>query len=827
MSEQLSDTDSKLDLQLDSMPFAGRQDGLQENTGTPPVLDKGRDHQGIAGTEAAQEDGATKESEGNTQPSISMQEMMTGFQLQQVQLLGQMKIHQEAWQQQTEKNLQQAISQQMESTHVRIADLAEECDSNKQETERAIKTVSQTEGILLQEFKALNANQVLEQSKLQATVTDTNDKCMNLMVTQQDKVLVEMKYQHDELVNSLERNQKGLIEAIQRSQKSAVSSIEDVNKNVSDAIKQMTDAVLGMTRSLATNHKEMTKTLTNLSADLMQNVHSINVQADERFQRLMDNPHRRSDSISRMDHGMTMGFTDSSFRELPSKLSGANAKDEKTLMSGAKGKGKKTKSSDSEDSSETSSSGSGSSSSGGDDSSSSTEEDATSHSSRKKTRRRYNNPKLPSCKFTGQERWKIWYKRFKVGVKGVPKKQKLKVLLGMMHGDAAEFVFDQMPKKARRSYRRLVREMAVRYRLVENPRTYGAMFSNRGQKTKESIVDFAADLKRLYDKAHPDRDAKTRREDLLRRFLDGLKDTEAASQVEFVRTLTNIDEAVDAVVNFQELHGKREKKDKTSRIRGVSTSSSDSAAEEEGVRAVNRGPGRPPKVQQQKTAGNKPQPVSDNKPQSVDNTNKQQTNQDANTSTGQDQDGQNTDVSNLQNAVTNQGQKKPPQNNNQGGQKFGNWNKQQTYQGKQSGNWQNRNYGNQGYNQNYGQGYSQGGNQQRNREFHCFKCGGPNHIAKFCHATAVVGQMQLPQGAIQPLPVFNNMLPNSTYTYQQSGNTGNQQTPAAADQTVSSPNVTFQLPGAWGMTGNTVVPAGTAVPAANPQYLPNNQPGNQ
>ena len=85
MSEQLSDTDSKLDLQLDSMPYAGRQDGLQENTGTPPVLDKGRDHQGIAGTEAAQEDGATKESEGNTQPSISMQEMMTGFQLQQVQ----------------------------------------------------------------------------------------------------------------------------------------------------------------------------------------------------------------------------------------------------------------------------------------------------------------------------------------------------------------------------------------------------------------------------------------------------------------------------------------------------------------------------------------------------------------------------------------------------------------------------------------------------------------------------------------------------------------------------------------------------------------------
>lgn len=33
-----------------------------------------------------------------------------------------------------------------------------------------------------------------------------------------------------------------------------------------------------------------------------------------------------------------------------------------------------------------------------------------------------------------------------------------------------------------------------------------------------------ADLKRLYIKAHPQRDSKTREEDLLKNFLDGLAD---------------------------------------------------------------------------------------------------------------------------------------------------------------------------------------------------------------------------------------------------------------------------------------------------------------
>ena len=47
-----------------------------------------------------------------------------------------------------------------------------------------------------------------------------------------------------------------------------------------------------------------------------------------------------------------------------------------------------------------------------------------------------------------------------------------------------------------------------------------AQFSYRSQKTSESVEEYAAEIKRLYYKAHANRDKETRREDLLRKFLD-------------------------------------------------------------------------------------------------------------------------------------------------------------------------------------------------------------------------------------------------------------------------------------------------------------------
>ncbi len=158
--------------------------------------------------------------------------------------------------------------------------------------------------------------------------------------------------------------------------------------------------------------------------------------------------------------------------------------------------------------------------------------------------------KLPP--FTGKEAWKVWYNRFDevADRQGWDEGRRLDELLPKMQGPAGEFVFGQLTKQVRSNYHRLVQELKNRYRIVETAKTFGVQFSRRNQKPGESVEEYAADLKRLYDKAYARRDRNTRREDLLRRFLDGLLDDKASFQVEYVRNPEDIDQAVFEVVTF-------------------------------------------------------------------------------------------------------------------------------------------------------------------------------------------------------------------------------------------------------------------------------------
>ena len=68
----------------------------------------------------------------------------------------------------------------------------------------------------------------------------------------------------------------------------------------------------------------------------------------------------------------------------------------------------------------------------------------------------------------------------------------------------------------------------------------------------ESIQEFAADLKMLYDKGFSRRDRDTRREDLLRTFLAGLQNNDARIHVELNKEPRTIDEALYHVTNYIE-----------------------------------------------------------------------------------------------------------------------------------------------------------------------------------------------------------------------------------------------------------------------------------
>ena len=158
--------------------------------------------------------------------------------------------------------------------------------------------------------------------------------------------------------------------------------------------------------------------------------------------------------------------------------------------------------------------------------------------------------KIPS--FTGKDEWKVWINRFEIIAERLHwnEEEKLDNLLPKLQGSAGEFVFTQLNHEVLTNYRELVSEINNRFRVIETPRTFAVKFSKRDQKVGETAEEYAAELKRLYDKAHTRRDYRTRQEDLVRRFLDGLRDEEVRSEIDFIKEPEDIDEAVYHVVNY-------------------------------------------------------------------------------------------------------------------------------------------------------------------------------------------------------------------------------------------------------------------------------------
>ncbi len=158
--------------------------------------------------------------------------------------------------------------------------------------------------------------------------------------------------------------------------------------------------------------------------------------------------------------------------------------------------------------------------------------------------------KIPS--FNGNEDWGMWISRFEAIAHRYrwSDDDKLDQLLPRLEGVAGQFVFSQLSRDILYDYSELIGEINSRFRVVETAQSFAAKFSRRNQRHGETAEDYAADLKRLYDKAHGYRDRRTRDEDLVRRFLDGLYDEDVRFEVEFHKEPRNIDEAVYQVINL-------------------------------------------------------------------------------------------------------------------------------------------------------------------------------------------------------------------------------------------------------------------------------------
>ena len=154
--------------------------------------------------------------------------------------------------------------------------------------------------------------------------------------------------------------------------------------------------------------------------------------------------------------------------------------------------------------------------------------------------------------YNGKDSWKVWINRFEAIAhrQQWTDEDKLDQLLPKLQGAAGEFAFSQLKTTVLYNYSQLIAELHSRFSVIETPKTYAAQFSRRFQKVEESVENYAAELKRLYDKGYKYRDQRTRQEDLVRRFLDGLVDDEARFEVEYHKEPSTIDDAVYQVVNF-------------------------------------------------------------------------------------------------------------------------------------------------------------------------------------------------------------------------------------------------------------------------------------
>ena len=162
--------------------------------------------------------------------------------------------------------------------------------------------------------------------------------------------------------------------------------------------------------------------------------------------------------------------------------------------------------------------------------------------------------KLPVFSGNSSESWKVWFSRFSTvaNLNNWDDSTRLSELLQRLHGTAAEFVIDEIPSEIIGNFQSFVHELSLRFQTVETNKTFRAQFGKRAQRIGESVEDYCAELKRLYDKAYPGRNPEMRQQLLLQQFLNGLRDKQAKFAVEYFKEPCTIEDAVHHVVTYME-----------------------------------------------------------------------------------------------------------------------------------------------------------------------------------------------------------------------------------------------------------------------------------
>ena len=741
------------------------------------------------------------------QPSWNQQDPISRLEQQQTQFFDHLIAKLDSWQASTKEMVFSQIGQQLQSqSHQQIDENNKLILKIKAQVQNGIVKSQQLTERFIKEDLNPRADLAREDREMFRQTLFGNQDHLEQEMTQQTKILANIKefqnrtsHKVDATGDTLRQSIESLTIAVTTMSESVTSSQE----KLMDRWDRFENTIMDSVATMQTRHHHDMDSISNRLEQHLQKHEEIQqniTQVGRNLERIMYDYTRPYQGVG-MDgcfqpHGSfqaepnNQGAENSQYKELPSRR--PNKAKEPSYISKRKGKGsKKYDSSSSSSSSE--------SDSDSDDS------DGSIRTGRlgRTTYRNHRSPKskhksLKSNPFDGSEKWKVWYERFKVGTKQWKTDEKLDAMLQLMKGKAADFVFDQLPKETLRNYQALKAELKNRYRKVENPETYAVMFANRSQHATETVQDFAAELTMLYDKAHPHRDAKTRREDLMRRWLDGVRDKKAAKQVEFVKTPKTMEEAIDAFIKLQGLNS-NSNPNKASKVANFYESDdpgNDNQLATQDVRFIKSSGGAAFQSQ------NNPQGFNNQKQKQGGNYN-----------------------SNFQRLQYNRpSQNNSPQDQGQryNQQSFGQQSQQtfgspRRYNSYQQGNQNVQSYG----------GYNQQNSSPARRDFTCFKCGGLNHMAKNCLVQVAPAQPRYstpPSMATGGLSLFGGQLHQPSAGFSALDD-GNQQPPVQQPmymyQMAPPPlSPSYQAPNSntWNSTIPKVIDDGT-LPAQNTQQV--------
>ena len=680
----------------------------------------GDDRTNIAMQRSIERPGSTPWTPQDSSPHLEPQDPISHLERQQAQLFDKLHGKLETWQAGTREMIHSTILAQMDRKLQSVSHQQMD-EYNKLVLEVRAQVQS---GVI--KAQQLTEKSIHEDLNPQADMARDDRERLRLAISgNQDKLEVQLNQQHMETVARIQECQDrtchkidAMGETLKESMESLAIAVTAMNSSVTVAQEKMMERLdrfqTSVTESLAAIQARHNHDMDSISHRLEQNLQKHDdsqqtiTQMGRNLERIMYD-YTRPDQAVGMDrcspyHGSIRAESyyqaePSQHRELPSNREKKVRESSYLSKRSSKGPRKQVLA----DTDSSSSSNSSDSDSDTEDSDGSIQTGRLGRSKHKNHRSQRSHKGLKSNPFDGSEKWKVWYKRFKVGTKKWRTSEKLDAMLQLMKGKAADFVFDQLPDETLQDYGALKAELKNRYRKVENPETFAVMFANRSQQATESVQDFAAELTMLYDKAHPHRDARTRREDLRRRWLDGVRDRKAAKQVEFVKNPRTMEEAIDAFVKLQGLNSGSHVH-KASKVANFYDSDSDSNQQQEtqDVRFTRSSGG-----------GNISQ--GQNNPQGFNNQNQRQN-------------------GNYNNFPRQQFNRQSQQNSQQGFQ--------QSNQGQYYNQQPPRNYGSPRRSNGYQQGNQNfqsrsGNNQQTNPQsragdFKCFNCGGLNHMAKNC-----------------------------------------------------------------------------------------------